>query len=295
MSAFFVINDCVVIDNGNSAVRTGLFALLTADAGILTVLASIRALFLIGAEVSNYRILGDHRDDVLGTSLSARAAADTSSGVDMCDTVANADSICRANACTVAAADTSVNAGSRAAVNHTLCAAALHTVVSCLGACSLGYTVTVNESNSGSSRLCLNSEDLGESGNCVRAAGDTEIGSSPSLCNCLSVVITALKAARAAVRAGERASDRLELGIILNTEEMCEKRKQYAKNEAHARYYEESCQYSHKIHNIYNLLLSKKIVNDSAESHKCKGEEGSRDKCDRNASEGLGHLRLVNS
>ena len=82
-----VINSRKVVENCDSATRAGLFAFLTADAGIGAFLSCRRALFLVIAGHEHALDVCHKIDDLLRAGANTNSAADTLTGVDMRDAV----------------------------------------------------------------------------------------------------------------------------------------------------------------------------------------------------------------
>ena len=82
-----VINGRKVVYDLDSAALTGLFTLLTANAGIGAFLSCRRALFLVIAGYEHALNICHKIDDLLRAGANTNSAADTLTGVDMRDAV----------------------------------------------------------------------------------------------------------------------------------------------------------------------------------------------------------------
>ena len=91
VGAFFVVDDRQIVLDSNGTVGAGLFAFLTADAGIFACLSGIRTLLGVTAENDRLGILRDHGDDPLGAGAGTKAATDAMGSIDSRDPVAHAD------------------------------------------------------------------------------------------------------------------------------------------------------------------------------------------------------------
>ena len=117
-NALVIIDNREVIYNSNCICGAVDLALLTADAGVLTVLSCNSALVVRIAHNSNSGITGNDRNNILWTFLGAHTAADAYTGVNTGNAVFKADSVYGADTCTVAATDTAKAADVGAAVKH---------------------------------------------------------------------------------------------------------------------------------------------------------------------------------
>ena len=86
-----IVNLRAIIHNCNCAVRTGAFALLAADAGVLADLASLSSAVCTAAENSNGGASRNHCDNVLRAGLLAEPTTDAALLINVCDSVLHAD------------------------------------------------------------------------------------------------------------------------------------------------------------------------------------------------------------
>jgi hypothetical protein len=107
--AKLVIDGCKVVHNGNSAVRTSLLALHTADTAVRACLTCRSALIVVGACYYNAGCLVKKMDDGVRTLANANSASDTLACIYPCYTVLNGDSILRTNGNAVAVAKAGIS------------------------------------------------------------------------------------------------------------------------------------------------------------------------------------------
>ena len=91
--ALFVVYFGKIVYNLNSSLGASLNAFAAGNAGILTYLASLSTLILVAAHINNRRFLRNERDNMLGAGIYAKTSTDATAGINVINTVINADSV----------------------------------------------------------------------------------------------------------------------------------------------------------------------------------------------------------
>ena len=215
-----VIDGSKVVLNGDSTLRTGLLTLHTTDTTVGAVLTGESALILVGALHNHAGGVVDKVDDTVGALAYADAAADTLSGINLCYTVIDGDSVLRTNHSAVAVAEAGEGTELVAAVRHICGTAGLVSLVVALSGGSLTGAVAGNVSNLFYNVSSLNAEDSGDLLCGIVTAGDTEVGLVGSLFGqSLCVAVAARVSAGATVGAGQTVTDSEGGLVLLNSEE----------------------------------------------------------------------------
>ena len=215
-----VVDGREIILYGDSAVRTGLLTLHTADTAVGAILTGVNTLILVGALNNNAGGVIDEVDDTVGTLAYADAAADTLSGINLCYAIVDGDSALRTNYRAVAVAEAGEGTVLVTAVCHICGTAGLVALVVALsGSCVTG-AVAGNVSNLFYNVLSINTEDSGDLLSGGVTAGNTEVGLVGSLFGqSLCIAVTARVSAGAAVGAGQTVTDSEGGLVLLNSEE----------------------------------------------------------------------------
>ncbi len=197
-----------VVDNLDSATRTSLLTLHTADTAVGADLSCYGTLIVVRALNDNSGGVFDKVDDTVGTLSYTDTAADTLSGIDLSNAVLDGDSVLRTSHSTVAVAKTSKVTYLVTAVNHVGGKAGLVALVLELSVGNVAGAVTSNVSNLLNNVCRLNAEYSSDLLCGIVTAGNTEVGSlgnlfSKSFC----VAVTAGEAAGATVSAGQTLTD----------------------------------------------------------------------------------------
>ena len=230
-----VIDGSEVVDNLDSAVRTGLLTLHTADTAVGAYLSCHSALVVVGALNYHTGSILDKVDDTVGTLSYTNATADTLSGVNSCHAVFNGDSVLGTSNCTVAVAKTSVVTHLVTAVNHICGEAGLVSLVLELSFGRVAGTVAGNVCNLLNNVCRLNAEDSCDLLSGVVAAGNTKVGGIGSLVSeGLSIAVTAGVAAGATIGAGQTLTDSDSGLILLYRKEYCGKGEEQCAEERNA-------------------------------------------------------------
>ena len=108
--AFFIVDNCQIVLNGNSAVRTFPFAFPAANAAMGAFPPGDRPRFVVVAGNDDAFYIGDDANAVIWTSGRAFSAADAQPRLDMGDAVFQINRIVRALRHTVSQADTAEGA-----------------------------------------------------------------------------------------------------------------------------------------------------------------------------------------
>ena len=215
-----VVDGCKIVLDGDSAVGTGLLTLHTADTAILTVLAHVCALVVIGALNNNALGVVDKVDNAVRTVSHTDTAADTLLGVNTSNAVLDFDSVLRANDHTVAVAKTSVGAKTVATVCHISGKTGLVTVIAISLLNDIAGAVAGNVCNLLYNVGRLNSEDSRNFLSGTVTAGNTEVGRGRStVSESLGVAVTARVATSTAVCTGKAVTDSNRPLVLLHCEE----------------------------------------------------------------------------
>lgn len=287
-----VIDGSKVVLNGDSALRTGLLTLHTADTTVGAVLTCESTLILVGALHNHAGGVVDKVDDTVGTLAYADAAADTLAGVNVSYAVFNGDGVLRTNSCAVAVAEAGVGAVLVTAVCHVCGETGLVALIVALSGCSLASTVAGYESNLLDNVFGLNAED-GSDTLCGRVtAGHAEVGLvgglfSESLC----IAVTSGVAASATVSAGETVTDSHCGLILLDCEE-------YAGQGEECRTYDSDADEDegrNKNRHITTPFLRKQVFHHACKAEECKSYDGSCYESNGNTAERLGRGTVFDS
>jgi hypothetical protein len=208
LGALLIIDGSEVIHNGDCTFGTSLFTLLTADTCNRAILACDSTLLVVAALNKGLLALEYQMDDALRTGAYTHATADTSGGVDLCNTVDNRDSLYRADSGAVATAKTAVGTSVLATVEHGCRVASLDAVIYHLIGVGIIVAATSNDCDEVAGLLDnFDAEHLANLSGGVGGARDTEVGSGLTLCESLCVLITASIAAGATVDAREASTE----------------------------------------------------------------------------------------
>ena len=215
-----IVDGREIILYGDSATGTGLLTLHTADTAVGAILTGENTLILVGALNNNAGGVIDEVDDTVGALAYADAAADTLSGINLCYTVIDGDSVLRTNHSAVAVAEAGEGTELVTAVRHICGTAGLVSLVVALSGGSLTGAVAGNVSNLFYNVSSLNAEDSGDLLCGIVTAGDTEVGLVGSLFGqSLCVAVAARVSAGATVGAGQTVTDSEGGLVLLNSEE----------------------------------------------------------------------------
>ena len=230
-----VIYNGEIVLNLDCAVRTGLLTLHTADTTNRADLVGNSTLIVAGALNYNARALAYDMNNAVGTGLSAKATADTLSGIDISDTGLGIDndSVLRTNSNTVTVAKTSEGTSTVTCIIKLCSLTGLYTVVNVLSLFGLASTVTSNVSNLSINVTCCKAYDLSDLSSNFCTAGDTEAGVvGLALTESLSIAVASGITARTAVCTGKAVTNCNNLLIFLNCEEGSSKGKNYRTNDS---------------------------------------------------------------
>ena len=172
-----IINLCQIIRDGDGIVGASLLTLHAADAGVLTVLASISALFGVAAHDHGLSLLRDHGNDLLGADDHAHAASEATGGIYVGDTVLQANGVGGAGLGAVAQAEASEAAGIGAAVEHRSALTGGDAVVGSLLGGSLTVAVAMDECHEIGGSLYLDTQDLAQLLGGGFSTGNAQVGS----------------------------------------------------------------------------------------------------------------------
>lgn len=215
-----VVDSGEVILNGDSAVRTGLLTLHTADTAVGAVLTCESALVLVGTFNNHAGGVVDKVDNTVGTLAHTNAATDTLAGINFGNAVIYRDSALRTNRCAVAVAEAGEGTVLIAAVRHVCGKTGIVALVVALSGSGVTGTVAGNEGYLLNNVLCLNAEDVCNALCGAVAAGNTEVGLVGGLfCKSLGISVTSGVAASATVSAGKTVTDGNGGFIFLDREE----------------------------------------------------------------------------
>ena len=217
-----VVDGREVVYNLDSAVRTGLLALHTADTAVGAHLSCHSTLIVVGALNDNSGGIVDKVYDTVRALSYTDTAADTFSGVDLSYTVLDEDRVLRADCRAVTVAKTCKVTYLVTAVNHVCGKTALVTLVFKLSLYCVAGAVAGNVSNLFHNVLCLNTEDSRDLLCHVVTAGNTEVGRGGCLvCESLCIAVTAGVAAGTAVGTGQTLTDSYSGLILFYGKEYC--------------------------------------------------------------------------
>ena len=216
-----IINCCKIILNGDRAVRTGLLTLHTTDTTVRACLTGNRTLIVAGALNNNSGRLCEHMNNALRTGLGAKATADTSNGINLCNAViTDVNSILGTNGYTIAVAKTSISTLGISGVSKLCCLTGLDTVVNVLSILCLALTVTSNKGNLLLYVAGSETHDLSNLLCYVSTTGGTEAGIiSLSLTESSGIAVTTGEATSTAVCAGKAITNCSNALVYLNSEE----------------------------------------------------------------------------
>lgn len=236
-----VINSRKVIFDFDSAALAGLFAFLTADAGICAFLSCRRTLFLIATGNEHALYVCHKVYQLLRTGANANSTAYALTGVDMRYAVLEAYSVLRTDLDTVAKTYTSKGTFTVSAV-HRLCRfTALNTDVIHLVRCMIAVAIAMHYRNLLDNVLKLYSEYLGDSLCGGVCSGDTKVCLYSILAlilgKSLCVSVASRISARSAVSTGETFADTLFSFILRNSKELCRKHEHYSAEKSDCRDY----------------------------------------------------------
>ena len=267
-----VVDSGEIVLDGDSTLGTGLLTLHTADTTIGAILTGESTLILVGALNNNAGGVIDEVDDTVGALAYADAAADTLSGINLCYTVIDGDSVLRTNHSAVAVAEAGEGAELVTAVCHICGTAGLVALVVALsGSCVTG-AVAGNVSNLFYNVLSINTEDSGDLLSSGVTAGNTEVGLVGSLFGqSLCIAVTARVSAGAAVGAGQTVTDSEGGLVLLNSEEYA------GQGEERRTYYGNAEKYEGRNKNchIATPFLCKQVFHHARESEECERYDGS--------------------
>ena len=287
-----VVDSSEVVLNSDSALRTGLLTLHTADTAVGTVLTGKSALILVGTFHNDTGGVIDEVDDTVGALTYADTTTDTLSGVNVSYAVFNGDCVLGANSCAVAVAEAGVGAELVATISHICCKTGLVTLIVALsGSCVTG-TVAGNVSNLFYNVLSFNAEKSCDFLSDVITTGNTEVGLvgglfSESLC----VAVTARVATCATVSAGQTVTDSNGSFVFLNTEE-------YARNGKKRCAYDSDADENegrNKNCHITTPFLCEQVFHHACKTEECKSNDGSCYESNGNTLECLGREAVFDS
>ena len=286
-----LIDACEEVCNGDSAVGTSLLALHTADAACLTNLHSSGTLIVVAAVNSDSSSLGNDLDDLVRTGLGAESAADASSGIDMSDTVFDADSVLGTYSSAVTKAETAVGTSALTAKEHFSGLAGSGAAILILILSLVAGTAAAHVSSHGNNFPALYAENSCDVLSSVSAAGNTKVSSNTFAGNkSLSVSIASGKSACATVCAGQALTNGAKSLVNRNSHNLgCDGKKNSAYKTDNGNYHDSD---NNSIHT--GTSLTQKSVNDTGKAHERNGHDGGCSKSDRNALEALGNIACIN-
>ena len=215
-----IVDGCKVVFNLDSAVRTGLLALHTADTAVSAVLTCKRALIVIGALYYNTGGVVNDLYDAVRTDARAPSATDTLGRVNVCDPVRDAYGVLRTNLCAVTVAKAGKRTALITAVRKVCRDTALVSVIIVLALYCVAGAVAGNVRYLFNDVSRFYSEDLRDLSCRAVTAGDTEVCCVCGLVGkCLSIAVASAVTARATVSAGQAVTDSNCGLIFLYTEE----------------------------------------------------------------------------
>lgn len=218
--AFFVINGCKEVYNGDSLGRTVFLALHAADAAILTFFANDGAFFMVGTGDDCFFCLGNKGNDVVGAFAYAKSAATAFSGVNVCNAVNDADGVIGADGCAVSAAEAAIKACAFSAVEHFCCRAGIETLIDFFISLFVAIAAAMYECGKRFESFGFNSEDFGNCFCGCFAAGTAKVcRSAGNVCKSVCISVTAGKTACAAVCSGKTFADFRFDGVGFNAHE----------------------------------------------------------------------------
>ena len=217
---FGVVDDGAVVNYRDCTGGTSLFALFARDTSVLARLAGICALVLVAAIYRSCGFLGNHRNYMSGACFSANAATETTAGVDMRNSITDADSISCTDRSAVSATKAAVTAGIRTAKKHRCRATGAYSFISRLLGDGSARSVTMNECNYVLGRLDLDTEYLTKLLRGILRTGNTKVRLCLAFCKSYRIVVAALISARSTVYTGEARSDLLCFLVLLYTKEL---------------------------------------------------------------------------
>ena len=238
--AFCVINYSAVINYGNSAVRTSLFAFFTSDTSVFTSLAGICALVLVAAIYNCLRFLRNHRNYLFGANIYAKTATYAQTGIYSSNAIFYAYSVRCTSRSAVSAAKTSVTASVGTAVYHRCRFARADAFIYCFFYGGVANSVTMHERNDVLGGLYLYTEESTYSVCCVFRARHAKVRLCFSFGESCRIVVATLESASAAVDSGERGSYIFCRFVFFYSKELDEQSEKYAKNKADTRNYAKS-------------------------------------------------------
>ena len=215
-----VIYRSEIVNDVDSVVRTGLFALLAGDTAVGAILPRHSSGVVTGALDDDSRGVVDKVEESVRTGSGADAAADALSRVNPGNSVLNSYSVGRAGVDTVAVAKAGVHTASVAVVGDVCGAAGLLSDVVKLLLDNVTLSVAGNVGNLLDNVLRLDAHSVGDSLSGAVAAGNTEVSTCFSaLRESLRVAVTARVATGSAVSAGKTVADSNRALVLLDSEE----------------------------------------------------------------------------
>jgi len=218
--AFIIVDNCEVVNNLDSSLRTILLTFAAAYTSVGTIFTDNAALIVIGAFNNDTRGVCNKMYNAVGAGACTNTAAYALSRVNACHAVLDRDSILRADAYTVAVAEAGKGAKSVARICHIGGDTGFVTLIVKFFSYDVAGTVAGYVSDLFYNVLCLYAEYLGDALSGTVAARDTEISlNRASVCECLSIAVTAAITAGSAVCTGEAVTDSYLFFVYLDTEE----------------------------------------------------------------------------
>ena len=216
-----IIDSCEIVNYRYSTGRTVLLTLAASDTSVKTYLAYVSALLVVRAFYDDTGGVSYHLYDSVRTGTSTHSASDTLDRINLGNTaLVNADSLCGADAHTVAVAKTSKGASAVTREAHVCRAAGRGAVVIVLSLFLGAVAVTSNVSNHFNNVLRLDTKHCRNLSCGSVTAGDTEVGLIRlAVAKRLGIAVASGVSASTAVCTGEALTHRCDLFIFLYTEE----------------------------------------------------------------------------
>ena len=224
-----IIDVSKIILNLNSARGTVLFALLTTDAGVRAFRASNRSFFFIIAGHEHVFLVGHKSYKTLRAGTGTNSASDANSGVDVSNTVLQADSVLGASGKAIAKAHTTKTAFSFSAVHRFSRLAAAYSNVVHLVYCMSAVAIAMYNGNLLDNVLgFLTKYFRNLLCNGIRT-GNTEVRFNRIIIGkSLCIAVASGVSASATVSAGQTFTNIIKFFVLRNGKELCGKHKHYS-------------------------------------------------------------------